>query len=86
MEPHLQYGRVVTFANSHNIRPSNEKVSGKNSGSNEPFIPFMERVLEDIRKAPSDEAVEVPVDKFVTLIEQVTLLLGQASLSVSYIR
>ena len=42
--------------------------------------------LEDIRKAPSDEAVEVPVDKFVTLVEQVILLLGQSSLSVSYIR
>ena len=42
--------------------------------------------LEDIRKAPSDKAVEVPVDKFVTLVEQVTLLLGQASLSVSYTR
>ena len=40
--------------------------------------------LEDIRKAPSDEAVEVPVDKFVTLAEQVILLLGQASLPVSY--
>ena len=32
--------------------------------------------LEDIRKAPSDETVEVPVDKFVTLAEQVILLLG----------
>ena len=42
--------------------------------------------LEGIRKAPSDEAVEVPVDKFVTLVEQVILLLGQASCSVSYTR
>ena len=37
--------------------------------------------LEDIRKAPLDEVVEVPVDKFVTLVEQVILLLRQASLS-----
>ena len=40
----------------------------------------MERV-KDIRKAPSDEAVGVAVDKFVTLVEEVILLLGQASLS-----
>ena len=40
------------------------------------------RGLEDIRKAPSDEAVEVAVDKFVILVEQIILLLGQASLSV----
>ena len=45
----------------------------------------MERV-EDIRKVLSDEAVEVPVDKFVSLVEQVILLLGQASLSASYTR
>ena len=38
------------------------------------------RELEDIRKVSSDEAVEVPVDKFVTLVE-VILLPGQASLS-----
>ena len=44
----------------------------------------MERV-KDIRKAPSDEAVEVAVDKFVTLVEEVILLLGQASLSLSHI-
>ena len=37
--------------------------------------------LENIRKAPSDEAVAVPVDKFVTLVEQVVLLLGQTTLS-----
>ena len=42
--------------------------------------------LEGICKAPSDETVELPVDKFVTLVEQVFLLLGQASLSVSYTR
>ena len=42
------------------------------------------KVLEDVRKAPSDEAVEVPVDNFVTFVEQVILLLGQASISVSY--
>ena len=42
--------------------------------------------LEEIRKAPSDETVEVPVDKFVTLVERVILLLGQVSLSVSYTR
>ena len=40
--------------------------------------------LEDIRKGPSDGVVEVPVEKFVTLAEQVILLLRQASLSVSY--
>ena len=40
--------------------------------------------LDDIRKGPSDEVVEVPVGKFVTLAEQVILLLRQASLSVSY--
>ena len=45
----------------------------------------MERV-KDIRKAPSDEAAEVAVDKFVTLVEEVILLLGQASLSLSYTR
>ena len=42
--------------------------------------------LEDIRKAPSDETVEVPVDKFLTLVKHVILLLGQPSLSVSYTR
>ena len=42
--------------------------------------------LEDIRKAPSDETVEVPVDKFLTLVEHVILLLSQPSLSVSYTR
>ena len=42
--------------------------------------------LEDIRKAPSDGTVEVPVDKFITLVEHVILLLGQPSLSVSYTR
>ena len=42
--------------------------------------------LEDIRKAPSDETVEVPVDKFLTLVEHVILLLGQPSLYVSYTR
>ena len=42
--------------------------------------------LEDIRKELSDETVEVPVDKFVTLVGQVILLLGQFSLSVSYTR
>ena len=41
--------------------------------------------LEDVRNE-SCEAVEVPVDTFATLIEQTTLLLGQASLSVSYAR
>ena len=35
--------------------------------------------LEDVRNE-SSEAVEVPVDAFATLIEQTTLLLGQASL------
>ena len=39
--------------------------------------------LEDVRNE-SSEAVEVPVDTFATLIEQTTLLLGQASLSISY--
>ena len=37
--------------------------------------------LEDVRN-DSSEAVEVPVDTFATLIEQTTLMLGQASLSV----
>ena len=40
--------------------------------------------LENIRKAPSDETDEVPVGKFVTLVEQVLLLMGQASLVISY--
>ena len=42
--------------------------------------------LEDIRKAPTDEIVEEPMDKFVTLVKQVILVLGQVSLSVSYTR
>ena len=42
--------------------------------------------LEYIRKAPSDQTVEVPVEKFVALVEQVILFLGQTSLSVSYTR
>ena len=41
--------------------------------------------LEDVQNE-SSEAVEVPVDTFAALIEQTTLLLGQASLSVSYAR
>ena len=38
--------------------------------------------LEGIDKALPDEAVEVLVDKLVTLVVQVILLQGQASLSV----
>ena len=41
--------------------------------------------LEDVRNE-SSEAAKVPVDTFATLIEQTILLLGQASLSVSYAR
>ena len=41
--------------------------------------------LENVRNE-SSEAVEVPVDTFTSLIEQTTLLLGQASLSISYAR
>ena len=37
--------------------------------------------VENIRKAPYHEAVELWVDKLVTLVEQVILLLGQDSLS-----
>ena len=40
--------------------------------------------LKDIRKAPSDKTVDVPVDKSVTLVEQVILLLCQTSLSVPF--
>lgn len=32
------------------------------------------------------ESVEVPVDEFLTLTEKTTLLLGQASLSITYAR
>ena len=39
--------------------------------------------LEDVRNE-SSEAVEVPVDTFATMIEQTTLLLGQASLWILY--
>ena len=42
--------------------------------------------LGDMRKAPSDKAIEVPVDEFATLVEHVILLLGQVSLSASYNR
>ena len=41
--------------------------------------------MEDVWNEFS-EAVEVPVDTFATLIEQTTLLLGQASPSISYAR
>ena len=41
--------------------------------------------LEDVR-SESSEAVEVPIHTFTTLIEQTTLLLGQASLSALYAR
>ena len=41
--------------------------------------------LEDVRNE-SSEAVEVPVNTFPAFIEQTTLLLGQALLSVSYAR
>ena len=34
----------------------------------------------------SSGAVEVPIDTFSTLIEQTTVLLGQASLLISYAR
>ena len=70
------------FKNSHDIWPPNGKISGKNSGMS--TISRLWKGLEDIRKWPSDEVVEVPVEKFVTLAEQVILLLRQASLSVSY--
>ena len=39
--------------------------------------------LEDVQNE-SSETVEVPVDTFSTLIEQTTLLLGKASLPISY--
>ena len=42
--------------------------------------------LGDIRKPPFDKANEAPVDEFATLVEQVILLLGQASLSAWYNR
>ena len=71
---------VVIFRNSHDIRPSNGKISGKVLEVMGPFSRLW-KGLDDIRKAPSDETVEVPVDKFVTLVEQVILLLGQATLS-----
>ena len=35
---------AVIFTNGHDIRPSNRKTSGKNPGSNVPFIPVVERV------------------------------------------
>ena len=41
--------------------------------------------LEDVSNE-SSATVEVPVDTFATLIEQTTLLLGKASLSISYTR
>ena len=41
--------------------------------------------MEDVSNE-SSATVEVPVDTFATLIEQTTLLLGQASLSISYTR
>ena len=41
--------------------------------------------LEDVRNE-SSEAVDLPVDTFVTLIEQTKILLGQASTSISYAR
>ena len=41
--------------------------------------------LEDVRNE-SCEVVEIPVDTFATMIEQTTLLFGQASLSISYAR
>ena len=41
--------------------------------------------LEDIQNE-SSKAAEVPVDTFSTMIEQTTLLLGKASLSISYAR
>ena len=50
-----------------------------------PLSGFWKR-LENIRKAPTGQIVEVPVDKFITLVKQVILVLGQATLSVSYTR
>ena len=47
------------------------------------LLSWLWRKLEDIRNE-SSEAVEVPADTFATLTEQTTLLLGQASLSISY--
>ena len=41
--------------------------------------------LENVRNEFSD-AVKVPLETFVTLTQQTKLLLGQASLSVSYTR
>ena len=47
-------------------------------------LPRLWKELEGIREVPSDMTVEVPVDKFVTLVEQVILLLCQTYPSVSY--
>ena len=41
---------------------------------------------KDVCNAPFTENIEVPVGKFVTLVEQAILLLGKASLWVSYTR
>ena len=43
------------------------------------------KALEDVRNE-SSEAAEVLVDTFATLIEQITVLLGQVSLLISYAR
>ena len=46
----------------------------------------LSRLWKGLEYVPNEsfEAVEVPLDTFATLIEQTTLLLGQASLSISY--
>ena len=48
-------------------------------------LPRLWKGLEDVRNE-SSEAVEIPVDTFATLIEQITLSLAQVSLSISYAR
>ena len=46
-------------------------------------LPRLWKRLEVV-KNESSEAVEVPVDTFATLIEEITLLWDQATLSISY--
>ena len=79
---------IRSLLSSQTVRTSDhqmEKFQGKILEVMDPLSRLW-KGLEDIRKAPSDETVELPVDKFVTLVEQVILLPGQASLSVSYTR
>lgn len=79
----MTYQICVALENSYTTEHQMNKFQGKIvqvMGS----LSHLRKGLENVRNATIDEAAEVPVGKFITLVEQAVLLLGQTSFLVSY--